>query len=157
MSTQSLTPDSVQLPMKGKYDGRGKNCKNLDEHNALSKKGLKPKSRKDIEGRKAITELRQMKAYKKPSEMYAEAIQAKNYSLAWQILQDVETRALGRPYVAVNPDAVERHDAADISRIAIAIKNLQIVQAPAERKASKALAAGKDQAIEAAAKPAAPR
>lgn len=37
---------------------------------------------------------------------------------------------MSRPFVALNPEADKRHELADISRIAIAIKRLNILQAP---------------------------
>jgi hypothetical protein len=41
--------------------------------------------------------------------MFQEAIEAKSYALAWQIRQDLENRAYGRPYVQINPAEKERH------------------------------------------------
>lgn len=84
---------------------------------------------------------------KEPSILYSEALENKAHSLAWQIWQDTENRAFGRPYVAINPEAAVRPGGEEVTqRISIAAKNLQIVQAAPEPKR-------KPRAIQAAAKP----
>jgi hypothetical protein len=55
---------------------------------------------------------------------------AKSYALAWEIWTGLENQAYGRPYVQVNPAEKERQGEHDINRIAVAIKNLQIIQQP---------------------------
>jgi hypothetical protein len=163
MSTQDcvkpeLTPEQFERkyvhPAK-KYDKRLE-CTNLDEYNqlqsTLAKRGRKPKLRADIAVRRSSKQLKAMTDQKSPSELFSDALAAKQYALAWQIRMDTENRAYGRPYQAVNPDAGVRHESDDVSRIAVAIKNLQIVQAPAQPSLTKA---GRKQpeTIEAAAKP----
>src|SRR5262249_41938575 len=92
------------------------------------KPGPKPRWRKTLSQNAATTYLNRCDAIKTPDEMFADAIAAKSYALAWQIR--IEARAFGRPYVQQDPAANQRHNEQDVSRIAVAIKNLQIVQTP---------------------------
>jgi hypothetical protein len=139
MSTQSVTPDKSLLPMAGKYDGRGKHGNqhaNSGSFVSDGKPGPKPKSRKNLAGAKSNRYLNKIEKLKSPVEMFKEAIEARNYALAWSIRTELRAEACGKPYVAVNP-ATERHDAADVSRIAVAINNLQIVNSPERPRLTK--------------------
>jgi hypothetical protein len=182
MSTQSIALD--KLPMAGKYDGRGKHDNHVANSTSFSSDGIsgrKPKSRKNLAGARSNRYLNKIEKLKSPDQMFNDAIQAKNYSLAWQIRSDVRAEACGKPYVAINPDE-RRQEPADVSRIAVAIKNLQIVNGPEPSKSLSGrrsqevsaattqvalesvsggsgteLASGQPQVIEAGAKPGAPR
>jgi hypothetical protein len=117
----------AKLPLTGHYDKRKVNTNLVAYNKALAKEGRKPLGRHKVSGRRCVTLLRKMDAHKDPVQMFIDAIEAKSYALAWQIRSDVETRALGRPYTAVNPEENERHSGEDVTRIAVAIRNLQIV------------------------------
>jgi len=130
MDNQVTTPiidEPVKL-MKGKYDGRRNNG---GHHRKSVDRGVgnrKPKWKRHLDKNMAAHELKLCDAYKAPSQMFIEAIEAKSYALAWEIRTGLENRAFGRPYVQVNPAEKERHNEGDVNRIAVAIKNLQIVQ-----------------------------
>jgi hypothetical protein len=134
MGSQVIQSDNPAISpaksMKGKYDKRKNNgdAGRFTQYGA--KAGPTPKWLKNLSRNKSTTYLEQCDAIKTPAQMFQEAIEAKSYALAWQIRQDLENRAYGRPYVQINPAEKERHGEADVSRIAVAIKNLQIVQTP---------------------------
>lgn len=142
-----IADQSLQIaakPLKRKYDKRKDNGKHLKVWNN-AQKALK---RKALGRTESISELQAIDSIKLPREMFKECVDSKSYALAWQIRSDIENRAFGRPYVAINPEAAVRPGGEEVTqRISIAAKNLQIVQAPPEPKR-------KPRAIQAAAKPA---
>lgn len=149
-SPDSAAPEPAARPsqsMAAKYDKRGKskqNYKNLAEYHAENRITVKGHWRKDLTRYNATGTLGRIDKIKSPEDLYAEAVTNQAYGLAWEIGRDVEARAFGLPFVALNPEEKQRHNEHDVSRIAIAIKNLNVLQTsetPALTKKRHALAA----------------
>lgn len=76
----------------------------------------------------AVRALRAMDAYMRPEAIFREACLAKQWTLAWTIRQDMATRVMGRPHQAADPEPRRAADSEYATKIAVAIRNLQVVQ-----------------------------
>lgn len=107
MSTavQTTTIESHPQVLKGKYDNRKNNGANLKQFRPTRKRGRKPKALKDLSQWQNNMALRDIDSIANPAKLYALAFERGLLSLCLEIRTRVEDRLLGKPFVAINPDA----------------------------------------------------
>lgn len=108
------------LPLKGKYDGRGR----WERSGAESKPGPKPLWRKTLQRNKCAKVIQEIDAIASPAKMFERAYSANNLELAWRIREDVHNRWSGKPFVAVNPEESRKPNVLNDNRLQIAVQQL---------------------------------
>jgi hypothetical protein len=142
MSSQVQIPDIAAKPLTGKYDGRYKRVPRKTGVRALSKPGPKPAWVKHLTKNQASKIIQDYDSIASWPQIYAEAWAKKQLALCVQMREYADSRLLGKPYTAENPNASKMPSVLiQDNRLQQAITNLLPAQpkAKGKRKAPKLL------------------
>ena len=141
-SAPQVTPQTPSKPLKGKYDGRGKYDRRSSAFASGIKPGPKPLYRQHIAKNSYAKLLSELDSIASWSQIYAEAWAKRQLALCIQMREYADSRLLGKPYTAENPNAAKTPSVLNQdNRLQIAIQQLLPQKQPAKgkRKSAKLL------------------
>lgn len=124
-----IPPQKPRKSLKAKYDKRihnGAHLRTLPQNQpGASKPSSNSKWIKALKGYDSFKVLREIDSIASCTQIYALAFELKLLPLCWSIRESVENRALGKPFVAINPQTTEQpHTLVQDNRLQVAITQM---------------------------------